>query len=125
MFGRDGILVKKFQHRKVPDRAYVNVSLTSSSVEVRVPTDTFVTYKLTWSQNNLSVDVTEDSGASVSTLYHDDDGNGFEYWPFDQEFFIILNLAIGGNMGGETIDNSSFPQDFEIDYVQVSQRGCY
>ena len=36
-----------------------------------------------------------------------------------------FDLAIGGNMGGETIDNSSFPQDFEIDYVQVSQRGCY
>ena len=102
-----------------------NNQVSNGPIEVPGATDTFVTYKLTWSQNNLSVEVTEDSGASVSTLYHDDDGNGFEYWPFDQEFFIILNLAIGGNMGGETIDNSSFPQDFEIDYVQVSQRGCY
>lgn len=40
-------------------------------------------------------------------------------WPFDQPFYIILNLAIGGNFGGPQVDDSIFPQEFLIDYVKV------
>ncbi len=39
-------------------------------------------------------------------------------FPFDQDFFFILNLAIGGGLGG-AVDDSIFPQAFEIDYVRV------
>ena len=43
-------------------------------------------------------------------------------WPFDQPFFFILNVAVGGNWGGaQGIDNSIFPQSMEIDYVRVYQ----
>jgi len=42
-------------------------------------------------------------------------------WPFKEEFYIILNLAVGGNLGGDV------PADFtsstmEIDYVRVWQK---
>ena len=40
-------------------------------------------------------------------------------WPFDQPFYFLLNLAIGGNFGGAYIDNTIFPQDFTIDYIKV------
>ena len=41
-------------------------------------------------------------------------------WPFDQQFFLILNIAIGGSWGGNKgIDNSIFPQRMVIDYVKV------
>lgn len=43
-----------------------------------------------------------------------------EQWPFSKPCFIILNLAIGGNWGGE-IDSSSFPKTMEVDYVRVYQ----
>lgn len=43
-------------------------------------------------------------------------------WPFDHPFYIILNLAVGGNWGGKNgIDDSIFPQTFVIDYVRVYQ----
>lgn len=42
-------------------------------------------------------------------------------WPFDQKFFIILNVAIGGNFGGPEVDDSIFPQQFIIDYIKVYQ----
>ncbi len=43
-------------------------------------------------------------------------------WPFDRPFFILLNMAIGGNLGGQKgIDDSIFPATFEIDYVRVFQ----
>ena len=43
-------------------------------------------------------------------------------WPFDQEFHIILNVAVGGNWGGKLgVDDSIFPQKMMIDYVRVYQ----
>ena len=42
-----------------------------------------------------------------------------EVWPFDQPFYLILNLAVGGNFGGPEIDEKIFPQEFIIDYVRV------
>jgi beta-glucanase (GH16 family) len=56
-----------------------------------------------------------------------------EVWPFDQPFYLILNLAVGGNFGGPEIDDTIFPQEFVIDYIRVFQcpegrfreGGCY
>lgn len=42
-----------------------------------------------------------------------------EVWPFDQPFYLIINLAIGGNFGGPEIDDSIFPQEFVIDYIRI------
>ena len=40
--------------------------------------------------------------------------------PFDQNFYLILNLAIGGNFdGGILPDDSMFPAQMEVDYVRV------
>ncbi|MEJ2162305.1 MAG: glycoside hydrolase family 16 protein [Robiginitalea sp.] len=46
-----------------------------------------------------------------------------EVWPFDQPFYLILNLAIGGKFGGPEIDDSIFPQEFIIDYVRIFKQG--
>lgn len=42
-----------------------------------------------------------------------------DVWPFDQDFYLILNLAVGGNFGGPDIDDTIFPQEFIVDYVRV------
>ena len=43
-------------------------------------------------------------------------------WPFDRDFYLILNLAIGGDWGGvQGVDENIFPTVFEIDYVRVYQ----
>ncbi|MCF8241623.1 MAG: family 16 glycosylhydrolase [Melioribacteraceae bacterium] len=40
---------------------------------------------------------------------------------FHQEFFIILNIAVGGNWPGYPDATTEFPQTMEIDYVRVYQ----
>ncbi|MGB0443824.1 MAG: glycoside hydrolase family 16 protein, partial [Flavobacteriaceae bacterium] len=40
-------------------------------------------------------------------------------WVFDQPFFIIINLAVGGNYGGAPNDATVFPQEMLVDYVRV------
>lgn len=44
-----------------------------------------------------------------------------EFWPFNQPFYLLLNLAIGGNFGGPEVDDSIFPQEFIIDYIRIYQ----
>jgi beta-glucanase (GH16 family) len=41
---------------------------------------------------------------------------------FHHPFFIILNMAVGGNWPGPTIDNTGFPAAMYVDYVRVYQR---
>lgn len=45
-------------------------------------------------------------------------------WPFNDQFFFILNLAIGGNWGGiQGIDDTIFdsPVLYQVDYIRVYQ----
>ena len=39
--------------------------------------------------------------------------------PFDKEFFMILNVAVGGNWPGSPDASTVFPQRMEVDYVRV------
>lgn len=43
-------------------------------------------------------------------------------WPFDKPYYLILNLAIGGNWGGE-IDDTIFPNIMQVDYVRIYKKG--
>lgn len=45
---------------------------------------------------------------------------GDRAWPFDQPSFMLLNLAIGGDLGGP-VDDKIFPVSMEVDYVRVYQ----
>lgn len=46
--------------------------------------------------------------------------NGTE--EFHKPFFILLNLAVGGNWPGQTIDESKLPASMYVDYVRVYKR---
>ena len=55
---------------------------------------------------------------SVDSLVNKD-GSGFN--PFKQPHYMLLNLAIGGQNGGD-LSNTSFPAKFEVDYIRVYQK---
>ena len=40
-------------------------------------------------------------------------------WVFDHPFFIILNLAVGGNFDGDPSSSAIFPATMLVDYVRV------
>jgi beta-glucanase (GH16 family) len=42
-------------------------------------------------------------------------------WPYNQPFYLIVNMAIGGNFGGPEVDDTILPQEFVIDYIRVYQ----
>ena len=43
-------------------------------------------------------------------------------WVFDQPFFLLINLAVGGYWPGPPDDTTVFPQFLKVDYVRVYQR---
>ncbi|TVR52858.1 MAG: glycosyl hydrolase family protein [Puniceicoccaceae bacterium] len=85
------------------------------SVEVPVtdPSDTFNTYAVVWEPGLVSFSVNGVPSGSWSTA---DTGN-----PFEQPFFILLNLAIGGTFLGHQIDPALTSARYEVDYVRVYQ----
>ena len=51
------------------------------------------------------------------------EGTGTDAWPYDKDQYLILNLAIGGDWGGQKgVDDRIFPQRYYIDYVRVYQK---
>lgn len=79
--------------------------------------DEFHTYSIEWNENSINWYVD-----NINYFTYNKSGDDYTTWPFDQSFFIILNLAIGGDWGGIcSFESTSFPQILEIEYVRVYQ----
>lgn len=80
-------------------------------------TTQFHVYQMEWDEQEIRSYVDDEH---YFTFRNESDGSSA--WPFDRRFHLILNLAIGGGLGGKQgIDDSLFPHTFEIDYVRVYQ----
>lgn len=56
-------------------------------------------------------------------LKYQNDGTGYNAWPFDAPFYLKLNLAWGGDWGGaHGIDENCLPTTYQVDYVRVFQK---
>jgi len=89
-----------------------------STLKINQPYNSFHNYSIEWSPTKIDFFVDE----TKYFTYAKEEGATQDAWPFDQKCFLILNLAIGGEWGGmHGIDDSIFPQRFEIDYVRVYQ----
>ena len=79
----------------------------------------FHDYVLEWTENSLKWYL---DGVNYYTFTNNN--QGWSHWPFDQEFHLLLNIAIGGTWGGQQgIDDSIFPVQMEVEYVRVYQGG--
>ena len=87
-----------------------------SSVRVEAPFNDFHVYAVDWHASGMDFYVDDKKYFS----YAKEPNAGADVWPFDQPFYLILNLAIGGAWGGQKgIADSMFPHRYEIDYVRV------
>ncbi len=78
--------------------------------------DDFHTYAIEWQAGQIKWFY---DGAEYFTLTRADVGD--RAWAFDRPFFIILNLAIGGTLGGVIGLDTAFPAQVQVDYVRVFQ----
>jgi len=78
--------------------------------------DEFHTYAIEWDENQIDWFY---DGQLYHTVNKADVGE--REWVFDQPFFIILNLAVGGQLPGPVALDTVFPTQYLVDYVRVFQ----
>ncbi|WP_423128353.1 glycoside hydrolase family 16 protein [Gaoshiqia sp. Z1-71] len=79
--------------------------------------DAFHVYAIDWDEHQIDFFV---DGNFQHTFKNSGKGPGD--WPFDQAFYLLLNVAVGGNWGGKHgVDDQVFPAAMLIDYVRVFQ----
>lgn len=77
----------------------------------------FHSYVLEWEPEFLKAYVDD----SLYFEYHNE-GLGESKWPYDKPFYLIMNLAVGGEWGQVNgIETEKFPQTMEVDYVKIYQ----
>lgn len=105
-------------HANIHTGKYNHVRKTGkgSRLTVEKPFDSFHTYAVEWRADRMDFFVDD----KKYFTYEKEPGAEADAWPFDQPFYLILNFAVGGAWGAQKgIDESIFPQKYEIDYVRV------
>lgn len=77
---------------------------------------TFHNYQMYWTAQQIVFAV----DGKVHFTYKNP-GTGVDAWPFDAPQFMILNVAVGGDLGG-AVDDTIFPVQMDVEYVRVYQK---
>ena len=81
------------------------------------PYEDFHVYAIDWTKEKIDFSL---DGKTYYTVSNEHKTTG--EWPFDEPFHLLLNIAVGGNLGGKKgVDDDIFPASMEIDYVRVYQ----
>jgi hypothetical protein len=96
-----------------PSSSGATVNLKSISVSNE--TTEYHVYSVIWSENQISFLLDDVRFYTYKPSVQDQNT-----WPFDATQFLILNVAMGGNLGG-SIDPDFTDSVMEIDYVRVYQ----
>ena len=81
--------------------------------------DGFHIYAIEWTEDYMRTYV----DGKEQLYFENDHQNNNDTWPFDKPFFLILNVAWGGDWGGYAgVDESALPLTMEVDYVRVWQK---
>lgn len=99
------------------DRRYI----TYSKDDLSSPISEFHTYTLVWESEAMYWYVDDQLYAWETFWFSKTNDGKYQPFPapFDNPFYIILNLAIGGSFDGNPDATTQFPQTMEVDYVRV------
>jgi beta-glucanase (GH16 family) len=75
----------------------------------------FHDYQLHWTADELAIGID-----GVVYYRYSNPRAGRATWPFDAPQYLLLNIAIGGTLGG-AVDDSIFPVTMEIEHVRIYQ----
>ncbi|GAA4808009.1 hypothetical protein GCM10023231_41590 [Olivibacter ginsenosidimutans] len=86
----------------------------TKGIGIKNPYTDFHVFAIEWNEQYIDFYVDDQQYYRFSNTV-----KGKEEWPFDQRFHLLLNIAVGGNWGGQKgVDDHVFPATMKIDYVR-------
>ena len=85
-------------------------------------------FSVEWNPDSISFFVDDQLTKTINKWYTGTDGVGLITYPapFDQSFYVILNVAVGGNWPGNPDETTDFSKaNMLVDYVKVYQKAAY
>lgn len=110
-------------HSTIHTKAYNHSKNTQKGKQVKVEdcSEQFHVYSVEWLPDKLIFSVDGEEHFTFEPTKYTKNPT-YEQWPFDREFYLILNIAFGGSWGGQHgIDESLESARMEVDYVRVYQ----
>lgn len=107
-------------HASIHSKKYNHIIGTQKTDQVFIPdfSSHFHRYQVEWDAEILRIGVDD-----IWYFTFQNEHTGKEAWPFDFPHHLLLNIAVGGNWGGQKgVEDDIFPIKMEIDYVKVWQR---
>ena len=74
------------------------------------------TYKAVWTPDYIEFFVDGDQLYRFTPENYNE-----EEYPFKKDFYFLINMAVGGNLGGAEIDESALPDKFYVDHIKVTE----
>jgi len=108
-----------FIHGTVHCKKYNHVIGTQKSNIIEVPdcSEKYHVYGLEWSADSIKISIDN------KVYFRFANEHSYDAWPFDNKMHLLLNIAVGGDWGGQKgVDEKIWPQRMEIDYVRVYQQ---
>lgn len=112
---KDDAVIEANLHYADASGKHAMMGAVSYELEQGIFADAFHIFELEWDANRIAWLVDGEQFASTSITDED-------RAEFHNEFFILLNLAVGGTYAGRPDTTTSFPQYMYIDWVRVYKK---
>ncbi len=110
--GKDPGIVQSVIH----NRSSFGNSVNIGSKSVKTSDSEFHLYGINWTKGKIEFFIDDVNFYTYQPTIKDN-----STWPFDEPFYLIMNIAMGGNLGGPYIDPALTHARMEVDYVRVYQ----
>ena len=107
-------------HASIHCKKYNHVAGTQKTAITTLPdfSTEFHVYSIEWDSSVISIFADKKKYFSFPNEH-----SGSMGWPFEQPAHLLLNVAVGGNWGGQKgVEDSIYPQQMLVDYVRVYQK---
>ncbi|MBL7733413.1 MAG: glycoside hydrolase family 16 protein [Chitinophagaceae bacterium] len=104
-------------HGTVHCKKYNHMIGTQKTATIPVPdcSDSFHVYATDWDKDSIRISIDGNTYFRFAN-----ERSGYEAWPFDNKMYLLLNIAVGGDWGGQKgVDSTIWPRRMEVDYVRV------